>query len=161
MIFVTVGSMLPFDRLVRAVDAWASTHPEEEVVSQIGHGSYTPRHGKWYRTLTPNEYGEMISRSSLVVAHAGMGTLLKCLEVGRPLVVLPRRATEREVTTDHQLHAAQWLSGQVGVRVALTETELGHLIDDALLDGGRRDEGVLNAKVGTFVERLRAEILKI
>jgi len=37
MIFVTVGAQMAFDRLIRAVDAWAGVHPAVSVFGQIGH----------------------------------------------------------------------------------------------------------------------------
>ena len=35
MIFATVGTQLPFDRLIAAVDRWAGTRPGREVFAQI------------------------------------------------------------------------------------------------------------------------------
>ena len=40
MIFVTVGSQLPFDRLVRAVDDWAAGNGGAAAFAQIGASSY-------------------------------------------------------------------------------------------------------------------------
>ncbi|MGO7205561.1 glucuronosyltransferase, partial [Rhizobium ruizarguesonis] len=42
MILVTVGTQLPFDRLVKAVDTFA-TELSKPVLAQIGRGSYTPQ----------------------------------------------------------------------------------------------------------------------
>ena len=44
VIFVTIGSMFPFDRLIRAMDAWAAAQPERrvELLAQIGDGGYEP-----------------------------------------------------------------------------------------------------------------------
>ena len=35
-IFATVGTQLPFDRLIRGLDSWAECNPEVEVFAQIG-----------------------------------------------------------------------------------------------------------------------------
>jgi UDP-N-acetylglucosamine transferase subunit ALG13 len=44
MIFLTVGTQFPFDRLVRAVDeAFDNGAIDEEVFAQIGETSYRPR----------------------------------------------------------------------------------------------------------------------
>ena len=52
MIFVTIGSMFPFDRLIRAMDDWAAAQPEPvELVAQIGEGSYRPAHMRWVPSL--------------------------------------------------------------------------------------------------------------
>ena len=40
MILVTVGSQLPFDRLVRAVETWARAAGRTDVVFQVGDGGH-------------------------------------------------------------------------------------------------------------------------
>ena len=42
-----------------------------------------------------------------IVAHAGMGTILTALEIGKPLLVMPRRAALGEHRNDHQLATAR------------------------------------------------------
>ena len=49
VIFLTIGSMFPFDRLVRAMDDWAGTGSQCEILALIGAGSYEPRHMRWVR----------------------------------------------------------------------------------------------------------------
>ncbi len=44
MIFATVGTQLPFDRLIRALDGWAASNGGVEVFAQIGRGEYEPSH---------------------------------------------------------------------------------------------------------------------
>ena len=73
MIFVTVGSMFPFDRMIRMMDEWASQHPEAEVLAQIGDGKYEPRHMRWQRIIAPNEYKKVVQSCRFLVAHAGTG----------------------------------------------------------------------------------------
>ena len=41
-VFVSVGTMMPFDRLIRAMDDWAKDHPITPVFFQIGKGSSFP-----------------------------------------------------------------------------------------------------------------------
>jgi UDP-N-acetylglucosamine transferase subunit ALG13 len=65
-----------------------------------------------------------------------MGSYFVAAEMGKPLVLLPRRASNREHTTDHQLHTAQWLGKKPGVYVALSEDELGCAVERALAEGG-------------------------
>ena len=56
MIFASVGSMLPFDRLVQAVDEWAQANPAQEVFLQIGNGAYEPSHAPFVRMMPHTEY---------------------------------------------------------------------------------------------------------
>jgi len=129
VIFVTIGSMFPFDRLIRYMDQWALAHPGQEVFAQIGDGSYEPKHMPWARMVTPSEFEDRVRSASLIVAHAGMGSIITAMETGKPIIVLPRRAVDREHTTDHQLHTASWLKGKPGIQVVTSDEELDRAIE--------------------------------
>ncbi len=124
--------MLPFDRLIREVDSWAQYSGRNDLFAQIGNGKYQPRNLPWVRTLVPSEFSEKMRSSSLIVSHAGMGTILSAMEAGKPIVILPRRVADREVTTDHQVDTALWLKDKAGVVIASTEGDLPHAITIAL-----------------------------
>jgi len=112
VIFVSVGTVLPFDRLIRAMDAWAAAHPEEEAVAQIGRGSFEPAHMRWSRTLGWEAYDGTVAAARLMVAHAGTGSVLTASEWAKPIVLLPRRARLGEHRSDHQIETAAWLRGR-------------------------------------------------
>lgn len=118
MIFASVGSMLPFDRLVQAVDQWAAANPSEEVYLQIGRGDYEPRHAPYVRMMPHTEYRRRLEACDLFVAHVGMGSILQSLEVRKQLLMLPRLAALREHTTDHQLHTAARFRDVEGLMIA-------------------------------------------
>lgn len=161
MILVTIGTMLPFDRLVRAVDRWAGEHAEEEVVAQIGErGEYEPKNMRWMRLAAPDEFAGMVDRSRLLVAHAGTGSFLLAAERARPIVLFPRRATFKEHTSDHQLQTARWLREKAGVYVAMTEDELPGAIAAALARPDVAVEAVPRYAPAAFVERIREALLK-
>jgi UDP-N-acetylglucosamine transferase subunit ALG13 len=124
MIFVTIGQMLPFDRLIRAVDAWAGERRRGDVFAQIGDGRFEPRHMRWQRKLSPTEFTERVRESEAVVTHAGMGTILTAFDLGRPILIMPRRAELREVTNDHQLATARYFAADGRIAVAFDEAEL-------------------------------------
>ena len=125
MIFVTIGSMFPFDRMIRAMDAWAAAEAGgEEILAQVGAGDYEPRHMTWVRKLDRPAYGAAIRRCRLVVAHAGVGSIVTAGELRRPIVVLPRRAHLGEHTSDHQVETVGWLRAKSWVHVADDEGAL-------------------------------------
>ncbi len=128
MIFLTVGTQLPFDRLVLAMDAWAAAHSNEEVHAQIGPSKLQPRHLSWQHFLPPDEVEALTSASRLVVAHAGMGSVLTSLRFCRPLVLLPRKASLGEHRNEHQLATAQRLADTTGVRIAWEVEDLPGLL---------------------------------
>lgn len=127
-VFVTVGSMLPFDRLIRAVADWAASHPDVTVVAQVGQGGYGPENIIHHAMLTPQQYRENCGAADVIVSHLGMGTVITAAELGKPLVALPRRPELAEVTSDHQMATAGWLRDRPGVIVVDHESELGAAI---------------------------------
>lgn len=129
MIFVAVGTQLPFDRLIQAVDKWAGAVPGRQVFAQIASGSYVPRHIEWARSIPPEEFQANLKRCELLVAHAGIGSILSALELGKPVIVLPRLATLGEHRNEHQLATAKRFGARGMVRVAQDETELIQLLD--------------------------------
>ena len=129
MIFVTVGSDLPFDRLVRHVDTWAAKHRRTDVFAQIGRTEYRPANIGFSKFLEPPEFSHRMACASALVAHAGMGTILSALRLQKPIIVFPRRTEFREVRNEHQLSTARYLSKTGKIRVALDEEELLQQLD--------------------------------
>jgi len=129
MIFVTVGAQMAFDRLIRAVDAWAGVHPAVSVFGQIGPSAYHPAHMGYARFLEPREFEARFAAAQLVIAHAGMGTIITALELDKPLVVVPRRGDLAETRNDHQLATARRFGGLGFVQVAHDVAELTAHLD--------------------------------
>lgn len=123
-VFVSVGSMMPFDRLTRAMDEWAAQHPEVPVEIQIGKGAYEPRHARWVRKLPLADYQLRVSGCALFVAHCGMGSIIAAIEAGKPILMLPRLAAQGEHNNDHQLATARNIGVRPGLHVAADEADL-------------------------------------
>lgn len=129
MIFVTVGSDIPFDRLVRTVDRWAHDRARHDVFAQIGHGGWEPKFIPFIPMLTPGEFGRKLAACRIVIAHAGMGTILSALQSSKPILVMPRRGPLGETRNDHQMDTARQLSASGRVNVAFEEDELTQCLD--------------------------------
>lgn len=124
MIFVTVGTDLPFDRLVQAVDRWAAATGRSDVYAQIGHGGWKPQHLGYNHFLEPPEFSRRFRDAALIISHAGMGTILNALRYGKPILVMPRRASLGEQRNEHQLATATHLLRMGKISVAFDEKEL-------------------------------------
>ena len=124
MIFVTVGSMDPFDRLVRAIDEWAGSRGRTDIFAQIGKAQYEPRHIKSIPFLSPSEFRAHIRAARLVVAHAGTGSIIAALELGTPIIVMPKCAHLGEHRNNHQIATAKRFGQKQGIIVANDEKEL-------------------------------------
>src|ERR1700761_8685645 len=118
MIFVTVGTQLPFDRMIQAIDSWAAGRQFAEVFAQIGPAKYRPKNLAWAEFLDANECRKKTEEADVVVAHAGMGSILTALELGRPVIVMPRLSVLGEHRNDHQLDTAKKLLAQGRIFVA-------------------------------------------
>lgn len=155
MIFLTIGSMFPFDRLVRAMDAWAAeAGAGEDVFAQIGAGAYEPAHMRWVRRLDRAAYAGAMAEARLIVAHAGVGSVVTAGEMGKPIVVMPRRAALGEHTSDHQVETVSWLRGKPGLVVADTEADLPARIAEAAAAAGAGAR-LSNTADSGLIERLR------
>jgi UDP-N-acetylglucosamine transferase subunit ALG13 len=122
--------MLPFDRLVEAMDTWAAADPAVEVFAQIGDGRFLPKSCQWKRLVTPAEFDARCLEAEVIVGHAGMGTIFAALQSRRPLVMMPRRARLREHTTDHQIATAERFAGREGITVADDAEALWRILND-------------------------------
>lgn len=135
-IFVTVGTQLPFDRLVQAMDSWAGTQSGVQITAQVGSGSYKPQHLQAMATLDVQAFRALCESSDLIVSHAGVGSILLALELGKPVLVMPRRASFGEHRNDHQLATIRYLQDKPGIFVAADETVLPAAIALALNGAG-------------------------
>lgn len=129
MIFVTVGVQLAFDRLIRAMDEWAGDHPDVEVVAQTGITALRCQHMRTFARVGGPDFQRLTEGAELIVAHAGMGSILTALEMGKPIIVLPRSAELGEHRNDHQRATSQHMLGAQLVCVASDTDNLKAMID--------------------------------
>ena len=129
MIFITVGTDMPFDRMVRVVDAWAREEGRKDVFAQIGETDWRPSYINYEQFLEPPEFNRRFAEASLIIAHAGMGTILSALRYEKPILVMPRRASLGEQRNEHQLATATRLLELGKVNVAFDENILRERLD--------------------------------
>lgn len=131
MIFATIGTQLPFPRLIDALDRLAP-RLSEPVIAQTG-----PVVGcaatlwpalETRAKLAPAEFDALFAEARLIVGHAGIGTILSARRHGKPLVVVPRRHALGEHRNDHQIATARQITGHPGLHVAWETDALGPLL---------------------------------
>ncbi len=132
MIFLTVGTQLPFDRLVKAVDEWGESQ-ELEIIAQIGNSKYKPMNMKYKSFFDPQEMRELFNRTDLIVSHAGMGTIISALQKKKPILVMPREVAYDEHRNDHQLATAKSFFLKGYIKVAFSSDELKSQLDDNII----------------------------
>ena len=130
MIFITVGTQVAFDRMIRAIDGWASLHSDIDFFAQIGPAKYIPKNLAYQQFLSPADFQEKFDKAALVIAHAGMGTIINALQTEKPLLVMPRKAILKEQRNDHQLATAAGFKKLGFINVAMDENELKEKLND-------------------------------
>ena len=157
MIFVTVGTQLPFPRLIDAMEELAP-ELDEAVIAQVG-PDRTPRHRIETRpSLPPAELESKMNDARVIVAHAGIGTVLAAKRIGKPLLLVPRRHELGEHRNDHQMATARELADRPGLYVAWHERDLASLLKGTRLIPMTDDPGPttaeLNARLRSFINGL-------
>jgi UDP-N-acetylglucosamine transferase subunit ALG13 len=118
VILVTVGTNeARFDRLLQAIEALPSG---TEIVVQHGPSRIRPSGARCFDYLDFDDLVRLIRRASVVVTHAGVGSIMTALANGRRPVVVPRLVRFGEAVDDHQLDFAR-RAAQAG---------LVHLVED-------------------------------
>lgn len=127
MIFVTIGTQLPFDRLIRIIDKLAP-QLDEEIVAQVYKCGFSPQNIKTVDFLAPDEFNVLFDKARLIISHAGMGTILSALQKEKPIIVFPRIAALGEHRNEHQLATARKFKEMGTVNVAMNEEELTSML---------------------------------
>lgn len=154
MVFLTVGMQLPFDRLVAIVDDWAGS-TFTEVVAQIGASERKFRNIVTFRFLESNEFQEHVGKASVVVAHAGVGSILTAIEREKPIIVLPRRVAHGEHRSDHQCEMIVRFRDIEGVYPAKDSEEIVSLLN-------RRHELRSPRRIGSYApKRFINELIRL
>lgn len=102
-IFVTLGTIRPY-RFDALIDGILSTGmADDRTVWQVGCTERTDLPGAVHAQMSSAEFDGAAKDADLVITHAGVGTILKLLDMGIYPVVVPRRREHGEHVDDHQL----------------------------------------------------------
>lgn len=161
LIFLTVGNWHKgFNRLVKAVDELVESGAViEEVMAQTGHGSYAPRYLKVIDYCSPTEFTDTMAKSRIIITHAGVGTICQGIELAKPVIVVPRKASLGEHVDDHQYTTAKQFEKEGKILVAYEVSELPNKLEQAknfVPVRGEGSERIIQA-VRAFLEKIAAQ----
>jgi UDP-N-acetylglucosamine transferase subunit ALG13 len=130
--FVTLGfERRPFDRLLKAIDEGIASHiiPPSTLV-QRGHSPYMPRGCPSVPFLSHADLNAALSGAEIIIAHAGVGTLLQCLNLNKIPILFPRSASMGEHVDDHQIIFARIMQERKKALVAYDGAQLLEIYKD-------------------------------
>lgn len=139
-VFVTVGTQLPFDRLVAGMQVWAEMNACRLGLMTVQTGKtrltvVNTAHIVYHQDLGAEAFGQAFDAADVVVSHAGMGTIIRAADAAKPLVIMPRLSTLGEHRNDHQLGTATKMARLPNVHVCLRPSDLDSRIDAAVFQG--------------------------
>jgi UDP-N-acetylglucosamine--N-acetylmuramyl-(pentapeptide) pyrophosphoryl-undecaprenol N-acetylglucosamine transferase len=134
---VTLGTFkdIGFRRLV--VKMLDILPPDAEVLWQTGDTDVSDLGIDGHHAIPERELIDAMERADVVVAHAGVGTALAALQVGRCPILVPRRLSHGEHVDDHQIQIADELDRR-GLALSVDADEL--TLDDLVRAAGMRVE---------------------
>jgi UDP-N-acetylglucosamine transferase subunit ALG13 len=145
MIFVTIGTSEPFDRLLRTLDGLRGT---EELIVQRGSSGIELVGARSVDFLSYDQFVEHIRAARVVVAHAGAGSVMTCLAHGKRPVVVPRLSRFGETSDDHQLAFGRRLA-EAGLATFVEDPER---LPEVLANGAGGSVSALNGSSGLVGE---------
>lgn len=127
--FVTVGTVLPFDRLVAGVAALkAAGLLPEHVIAQVGAGGARPAGLECHDSLPFDEVKAILARADIVFCHGGTGSLVTALRAGCRVVAMARSPAAQEHYDDHQREIVDAFAGRGLIQTTDNADRLGEAL---------------------------------
>lgn len=131
MIFASLGTMdMPFRRMAKAVDEFAS-HCDEEVIVQTGYTDYDYQHAHAFKFCTKDEMQKYIADADILILQGGWGAISEAMEQRKRVVVMPRHDKTEHIHDQFQL--VEKLDAMGCVIAVLDEKDLPKAIERAKL----------------------------
>lgn len=108
-----------FDRLLDAVVAVVERLPQPVLV-QYGTNRFSCVTCTGVAFMDMNHFVQKVQTASLLILHAGAGSVLHAIQAGKVPVIVPRRAGFGEHVDDHQIEFARQL-GTAGLAVVVED----------------------------------------
>ena len=127
MIFITVGSQLTFDRLLKAVDKEIEKgNIKDQVIVQGGKTKHKSKYMTIIKYLDLDEFENYIKNADLIISHGGVGSIIDALKYNKTVIATPRLKKYKEALNDHQIQIIEnfGIEGYIIPLLDLTELNL-------------------------------------
>ncbi len=100
MIFVTLGTQdKQFPRLLKAVE---KIKTREKIVAQVGSTEFKSKKIEIHKNMTEEEFAKYMKKASVIITHAGVGTIIEGLKLNKKMIVAARKKEYKEHVNNHQ-----------------------------------------------------------
>ena len=159
MIFVSLGTQdKPFNRIIDYVISLKENLKEiksEKIIIQLGQTKLLKSDIERiesleniiiYDMLKPEKMKDIIKNSDIIITHAGVGTIMECLEMGKEIIVVPRKVENLEHVNNHQEEIAFEMEKKGFLTKVDTYEELENKIMMLVKDKDTNDDKSMNKK---------------
>ena len=155
LIFVTLGTQdKKFKRLLDAVE---NLDIKEKIIAQTGQTEYESSKMEIHKFMTDQEFSKCMKNARIVITHAGVGTIIQGLNLGKTMIVAARKKEYKEHVNDHQSQILETFSKD-GYIIPLEDfSKLQNIIVEAEKFAPQK----LISNNENFVKALDAEITKL
>lgn len=147
------------DRVLKYIDELCEENVinGSEVVAQIGYTNYKPHNYKYFNLIGREDFQKYIEEASVIISHAGTGSVIPPLKMKKKVIVVPRRLKYGEHLDDHQLELADVFSSAGYTLCANDKQELADCIRKMELFQPKEfksNKKEFNALVIDFIEKM-------
>lgn len=157
-VLVTVGTVMPFDRMVGGVENLISKGKiNGDVAAQIGESRRKFTGMDAFASCPFNELNDRMENADAVICHGGSGSILGALKAGAHVVAMARLHEFGEHYDDHQKDITTAFSDMDLISIAEDEND----IERALAEARARKRSTVNIDPSEFVKAIKKFIDKV
>lgn len=155
LIFVTLGTQdKEFKRLLEAVE---SIDIKEKIIAQVGQTKYTSNKIEVHNFMSNEEFDKYMQDARIIITHAGVGTIIKGLNLEKTMIVVARKKEYKEHVNNHQQQILDTFSKD-GYIIPLEDFSK---LEDKIYEAEKFVPKKFISNNKNFVEALDAEITKL
>lgn len=132
-LFVPLGTQkFPFGRLITALNELVDkgVYAPEEIVMQSTMYPVEPKF-KHVGLIPADEFNCYMQEAEVVITHSGVNSIISCMQLGKPLVVVPRLHEYGEHVDNHQVEIAELMATKYDVLTLMDMNDLEATINAA------------------------------
>lgn len=132
-LFVPLGTQkFPFGRLITALNELVDkgVYAPEEIVMQSTMYPVDPKF-KHVGLIPADEFNGYMQEAEVVITHSGVNSIISCMQLGKPLVVVPRLHEYGEHVDNHQVEIAELMATKYDVLTLMDMKDLESTINAA------------------------------
>ena len=107
-----------------------------------------------FSMLKPEEIKKYIIDSSFVITHAGVGTIMECVEHNKEIVVLPRKEEYEEHVNNHQEEIASEMEKNGLLKKVDTYDKLKEVVIEIIRNRNNKKENIYVSNNEKFNDKL-------